>query len=336
MKTILVTGGAGFIGSSLLRYLIKSTSYRLINIDKVTYAGNLRALESIENHPRYFFEKTDICDTKGLVKIFDKYRPDAVIHLAAESHVDRSIDKPNQFINTNVVGTFTLLEASFKYWKLQNYKKKESFRFHHVSTDEVYGELNLKDPAFTEESPYLPNSPYSASKAASDHLVRAWYKTYKIPVVITNCSNNYGPFQYPEKLIPLTILNALKGRKLSVYGDGTNIRDWIYVDDHVEAIRLVLEKGIVGETYNIGGNCEVTNIEVVRRICEILSDMVPMPSRRYDELITFTEDRPGHDFRYAINSEKVKIQCGWVPKTDFLSGLRKTVAWYLKDTRTID
>ncbi len=331
-KTVLVTGGAGFIGSALIRHVISHTEYKVINIDKLTYSGNLESLKSIELNQNYIFEQIDICDENSLKTLLRKNKPDAIIHLAAESHVDRSIDGPADFIQTNIVGTFTLLEQVKNYWQSLKGIKKENFRFLHVSTDEVYGDLDQTDDFFTEDTPYNPSSPYSASKASSDHLVRAWNRTYNFPVLITNCSNNYGPFQFPEKLIPHMILTALDGKSLPVYGDGRQIRDWLYVNDHVRALMTVLENGSIGETYNIGGNNEIQNIEVVNIICNILDEL--MPDRlnglaSFKDLITYVEDRPGHDVRYAIDASKIKIDLNWEPKEDFISGIRKTIKWYL-------
>ena len=331
-KTVLVTGGAGFIGSALIRHVISHTEYKVINIDKLTYSGNLESLKSIELNQKYFFEKIDICDENSIKTLLLKNKPDALIHLAAESHVDRSIDGPADFVQTNIVGTFTLLEQAKHYWQSLKGIKKENFRFLHVSTDEVYGDLDQTDDLFTEDTPYNPSSPYSASKASSDHLVRAWNRTYNFPVLITNCSNNYGPYQFPEKLIPHMILTALDGKSLPVYGDGRQIRDWLYVNDHVRALMTVLENGSIGETYNIGGNNEIQNIEVVNTICNILDEL--MPDRlnglaSFKDLITYVEDRPGHDVRYAIDASKIKFDLNWEPKEDFISGIRKTVEWYL-------
>ena len=331
-KTVLVTGGAGFIGSALIRHIISHTEYKVINIDKVTYSGNLESLKSIELNQKYFFEKIDICDENSIKTLLLKNKPDALIHLAAESHVDRSIDGPADFVQTNIVGTFTLLEQAKHYWQSLKGIKNENFRFLHVSTDEVYGDLDQTDDLFTEDTPYNPSSPYSASKASSDHLVRAWNRTYNFPVLITNCSNNYGPYQFPEKLIPHMILTALDGKSLPVYGDGRQIRDWLYVNDHVRALMTVLENGSIGETYNIGGNNEIQNIEVVNTICNILDEL--MPDRlnglaSFKDLITYVKDRPGHDVRYAIDASKIKFDLNWEPKEDFISGIRKTVEWYL-------
>jgi dTDP-glucose 4,6-dehydratase len=328
---ILVTGGAGFIGSALIRYLIKKTDNEVVNVDKLTYAGNLDSLTECCEDPRYFFEQVDICDAVEIHRVLNKYQPDKVMHLAAESHVDRSIDSPGEFIKTNVFGTYVLLHASLEYFRSLDEEKQQSFRFHHISTDEVYGGLGAEG-LFTENSPYDPSSPYSASKASSDHLVSAWSRTFKLPVVITNCSNNYGPYQFPEKLIPLVIGNALAGKPLPIYGDGSQVRDWLFVDDHVIALLTVLEKGELGETYNIGGHNERQNIEVVRTICEILDELVPnKPTSQMEsfaDLIQFVKDRPGHDQRYAIDSTKIERQLGWRPNESFESGLRKTVMWY--------
>jgi len=333
-KTILITGGAGFIGSALVRHLITQNDHIVVNVDKLTYSGNLQSLESVESSERYIFEHEDICDEKELLRIFTDNQPDIVIHLAAESHVDRSIDSPREFIQTNIVGTFSLLEQSKNYWQSLKGVKKESFRFLHVSTDEVYGDLNETSELFTEDTPYDPSSPYSASKASSDHLVRAWYRTYGLPVLITNCSNNYGPFQFPEKLIPHIILNALAGKNLPVYGDGKQIRDWLYVDDHVKALMDVVQNAKVGETYNIGGNNEIQNIDVVRKVCFILDELVPNKLNgigSYIDLITYVKDRPGHDVRYSINSKKINKDLGWVPLDNFETGIKKTIEWYLNN-----
>jgi dTDP-glucose 4,6-dehydratase len=331
-KSILVTGGAGFIGSELIRFLIKNTEYRVFNIDKLAYSGNLQSLISVGRNKNYTFKQIDICNENELRSIFEESRPDLVIHLAAESHVDRSIDDPKEFIQTNIIGTFILLEQVRKYWQKLQGVKKEDFRFLHVSTDEVYGDLNDKEDSFTEDTAYDPSSPYSASKASSDHLVRAWFRTYQLPILITNCSNNYGPYQFPEKLIPHMILNAIEGKNLPIYGDGKQIRDWLYVNDHVRALLTVALKGEIGETYNIGGNNEVENIEVVEKICDILNLLIPDRLNgldSYRELITYVQDRPGHDVRYAIDNTKIKSQLGWEPKESFKSGMQKTVEWYL-------
>ena len=331
MKTILVTGGAGFIGSAVVRNILSTTDSIVVNIDKLTYAGNLESLKDIENNPNYFFEKVDICDQRKINSIFNKYNPDIIMHLAAESHVDRSISNPEEFLKTNILGTYNLLNASQKYKKKNNEK---SFLFHHISTDEVYGDLGPNDDAFTEENSYIPSSPYSASKASSDHLVRAWNRTYGLETIVTNCSNNYGPYHFPEKLIPSVIINALHARPISIFGDGTQIRDWLYVDDHANALLNVALNGKIGETYNIGGSNEKTNLEVVEIICNLLEELAPnKPSgiNLYSDLITFVDDRPGHDQRYAIDSSKIKNELGWEPEETFESGLRKTVQWYLNN-----
>ncbi|MCF2848670.1 dTDP-glucose 4,6-dehydratase [Pseudoalteromonas sp. ACER1] len=333
---ILVTGGAGFIGSAVIRHIIENTCDSVINIDKLTYAGNLQSLESIKSSNRYVFEKVDICDRENINRVFKQYKPDAVMHLAAESHVDRSITGSAEFIQTNIVGTYTLLEAAREYWNSLNGNDKKSFRFHHISTDEVYGDLPHPDeqegelPLFTEETSYAPSSPYSASKASSDHLVRAWLRTYGFPTIVTNCSNNYGPYHFPEKLIPLVILNALEGKKLPIYGKGDQIRDWLYVEDHARALYKVVTEGIVGETYNIGGHNEKKNLEVVKTICEILDTLVPKKSK-YAEQIIYVTDRPGHDRRYAIDSSKMSKELNWEPVETFETGLRKTIEWYLSN-----
>jgi len=333
-KTVLVTGGAGFIGSAVVRHLIRNTDATVINVDKLTYAGNLDSLTEVSDDGRYHFEQVDICDAAEVQRVFRQWNPDIVMHLAAESHVDRSIDGPSAFIQTNIVGTYTLLEAARHYWAGLAGDKQQSFRFHHISTDEVYGDLHGVDALFTEDTSYDPSSPYSASKASSDHLVRAWHRTYGLPVVVTNCSNNYGPYHFPEKLIPLVILNALEGKPLPVYGDGAQVRDWLYVEDHARALVLVATEGSVGSTYNIGGHNEQKNIEVVRMICALLDELHPLPSptadlSSYAALITFVKDRPGHDLRYAIDARKIERELGWVPEETFASGLRKTVQWYL-------
>lgn len=331
-KTLLITGGAGFIGSALIRHLIQHSDYRVINIDKLTYAGNLESLADVDSHANYHFIQADICDAETIEGVFSDYQPDGVMHLAAESHVDRSIDGPADFVQTNLVGTYTLLEAARKHWLTLRGEKAEAFRFHHISTDEVYGSLG-ESGLFTEQTAYQPNSPYSATKAGSDHLVRAWHHTFGLPVVMTNCSNNYGPYQFPEKLIPLMINNALAGKPLPVYGSGENIRDWLYVDDHVEALQLVLEKGVVGENYNIGGFNEHTNLDVVHRLCDILDELLPAsPHKPHRQLIKFVTDRPGHDQRYAIDATKIQQELGWQPRETFDTGLRKTVEWYLDNT----
>jgi len=327
-SSLLVTGGAGFIGSALVRKLITDTETVVINFDRLTYAGNLESLNGALKHPRHIFEQGDICDRESIDRVLKKYKPDAIMHLAAESHVDRSIDGPSEFIRTNIIGTYNLLEVARAYWSELDTPRKENFRFHHVSTDEVYGDLALTEPAFTEKTSYDPSSPYSASKASSDHLVRAWYKTYGLPILITNCSNNYGPYQFPEKLVPLVILNAIEGKNLPIYGDGLQVRDWLYVKDHADALRTVLETGEVGETYNIGGNNEKTNIQVVKALCSILDEIRPS-SKPYRSLITYVIDRPGHDKRYAINSNKISHDLDWSPQETFETGIRKTVEWYL-------
>ena len=336
MKTIFVTGGAGFIGSAVIRYLINNTECSIINIDKLTYAGNLSTLESVTNNPRYFFELADICDAQKISELLKQYKPDAIMHLAAETHVDRSIDNATAFIQTNIVGTYVLLEAARHYWHSLSETKKSTFRFHHISTDEVFGDLKSAVGFFTEMAPYAPNSPYSASKAGADHLVRAWYKTYGFPVILTNCSNNYGTFQFPEKLIPLMILNAVQGKKLPIYGNGNQVRDWLFVDDHARALYLALTRGGIGESYNIGGHNQKTNLEVVNTICAVLDELVPTEKnpntqgvRRYADLIEFVADRPGHDQRYAIDAGKIQRELGWQPLETFESGIRKTVEWYL-------
>ena len=334
IKTILVTGGAGFIGSELIRHLLSSSNHRVVNVDKLTYSGNLESLESINNSKRYHFEQIDICDEIEFKRVLVEKKPDTIIHLAAESHVDRSIDGPKEFILTNIVGTYTILEQSNQYWQSLQGEKKDNFRFLHVSTDEVYGDLNGTDDYFSEATSYDPSSPYSASKASSDHLVRAWHRTYNLPVLITNCSNNYGPYQFPEKLIPHIILNAIAGKELPVYGDGKQIRDWLFVNDHVRALMTVAISGDIGETYNIGGNNEIQNIDVVKRICELLDDLIPEKLNgltSFSDLITYVQDRPGHDVRYAIDASKIKNNLGWTPKEDFFSGIRKTVEWYLEN-----
>lgn len=331
---ILITGGAGFIGSAVVRYIINSTDDSLVNIDKLTYAGNLNSVVEVANSNRYVFEHTDICDAEAMSALFLKHQPDAVMHLAAESHVDRSIDGPAAFIETNIIGTYTLLEAARNYWKALPDGRKQVFRFHHISTDEVYGDLHGTEDLFTETTPYAPSSPYSASKASSDHLVRAWQRTYGFPVIVTNCSNNYGPYHFPEKLIPLMIISALAGKSLPIYGKGNQVRDWLYVEDHACALYKVLTEGVVGETYNIGGHNEKQNIEVVKTICSILEELAPIKNSglqiaSYESLITYVKDRPGHDLRYAIDASKIEQCLDWRPAESFETGLRKTVQWYL-------
>jgi dTDP-glucose 4,6-dehydratase len=356
---ILVTGGAGFIGSAVIRHIIQNTSDEVVNLDKLTYAGNLESLAEVSDSERYVFEQVDICNRAEVNRVLAQYQPDAIMHLAAESHVDRSIDGPAEFIETNIVGTYTLLEAARQYWQDMEAERKNKFRFHHISTDEVYGDLphpndvdesksdvgtgelvgdnselstqHTAMPLFTEQTAYAPSSPYSASKASSDHLVRAWMRTYGLPTLITNCSNNYGPYHFPEKLIPLMILNALEGKPLPVYGKGDQIRDWLYVEDHARALYKVITEGRVGQTYNIGGHNEKQNIEVVKTICTILDELAPGTdlSTEYSALITFVQDRPGHDMRYAIDASKIERELGWKPEETFESGIRKTVQWYL-------
>ena len=324
---ILVTGGAGFIGSEVVRQYIGSTMDEVINLDALTYAGNLDSLAGVREHPRHHFVHGDICNAELLDQVFDRYQPNAVMHLAAESHVDRSIDSPRQFLDTNIFGTYNLLTASLRYWRGLSDARAEQFRFHHVSTDEVYGSLGVEGK-FTEDTAYDPSSPYSASKASSDHLARAWHRTFGLPVVVTNCSNNYGPHQFPEKLIPVTILNAIEQKPLPVYGRGENVRDWLYVSDHARALRLVMERGVCGRTYNIGGQSERMNIDVVKTICAVLDELRP-GVRRHEDLISFVQDRPGHDLRYAIDSSRIERALGWRPQESFESGILKTVAWYL-------
>lgn len=329
---ILVTGGAGFIGSAVIRHLIKHTDHEVLNIDKLTYAGNLESLKEIDQSPKYQFKQIDICDGEQITAAIEAFQPNAIMHLAAESHVDRSIDGPAAFIQTNIVGTYTLLEAARKYWMTLDSDTKQNFRFHHISTDEVYGDLEGTTDLFTETTSYAPSSPYSASKASSDHLVRSWYRTYGLPVLVTNCSNNYGPYHFPEKLIPLVILNALDAKPLPVYGNGQQIRDWLFVEDHARALYKVVTEGVVGETYNIGGHNEKQNIEVVKTICKILDELKPQSSgQSYESLITFVKDRPGHDLRYAIDAAKIKNELGWSPTETFETGIRKTVEWYLNN-----
>lgn len=334
---ILVTGGAGFIGSAVIRHIISNTQDSVVNVDKLTYAGNLESLVDVSDNKRYAFEQVDICNAAELTRIFDKHQPDAVMHLAAESHVDRSIDGPAEFIQTNIVGTYTLLEAARAYWNALPESKKPKFRFHHISTDEVYGDLEGPNDLFTEETSYAPSSPYSASKASSDHLVRAWLRTYGFPTVVTNCSNNYGPHHFPEKLIPLVILNAIEGKALPIYGKGDQIRDWLFVEDHARALYKVVTEGEIGETYNIGGHNEKQNIEVVKTICELLEELVPASSHSreggnpngFEGLITYVQDRPGHDVRYAIDASKIDKELNWKPEETFETGMKKTVQWYL-------
>lgn len=351
-QKILVTGGAGFIGSAVIRHLINDTEHFVVNVDKLTYAGNLESLKAVSDHPRYSFEQVDICDSAELKRVFNQHQPDIVMHLAAESHVDRSIDGPGEFIQTNIVGTYTLLEQARVYWSQLDEEKKQTFRFHHISTDEVYGDLphpdeieetnNTQLPLFTETTAYAPSSPYSASKASSDHLVRAWQRTYGLPTLVTNCSNNYGPYHFPEKLIPLMILNALEGKPLPVYGKGNQIRDWLYVEDHARALVVVATQGKIGETYNIGGHNEKQNIEVVKTICDILDQIKPPAEQglkdstgqlltSYSKILTYVADRPGHDMRYAIDASKIARELGWTPQETFESGIKKTVEWYLNN-----
>ncbi len=327
---ILLTGGAGFIGSAVIRYLLERTDHEVVNVDKLSYSGSRATLAAIGNDRRHQFEQEDICDGAALSRIFETHRPHAVMHLAAESHVDRSIDRPADFIQSNIVGTYQLLETSLAYWKDLDEQAGKRFRFHHISTDEVYGALDLNGPSFTENTAYAPNSPYAASKAASDHLVHAWHRTYGLPMVLSNCSNNYGPFQYPEKLIPLCIMKAIQGAQIPVYGSGENVRDWLFVEDHAEALYRVLTDGRNGERYNVGGDCELSNLMLVKKLCAVLDELRPDdPVVPHEELITHVTDRPGHDFRYAIDASKIQQDLGWRPATDFDTGLRKTVAWYL-------
>ena len=335
MHRMIVTGGAGFIGSAVIRHVItKYPEVSILNLDKLTYAGCLESLRSVDDSDRYQFVKADICDSATIRKVINKFQPDCIMHLAAESHVDRSISSPDAFIDTNIRGTYRLLEAARQYWESLDGEGRDSFRFHHVSTDEVFGDLQANAPAFSENNPYQPSSPYSASKAGSDHLVRAWHRTYGLPVVVSNCSNNYGPYQFPEKLIPVVISNALSGKPIPVYGDGQQIRDWLYVEDHAEALLSVAFKALVGETYNIGGNSEVTNIDLVKMLCAIIDELAPAKPNgvtRYDQLITFVDDRPGHDTRYAIDPSKINKELRWEPSEDLSSGLRKTAEWYLSN-----
>jgi len=331
-KTILVTGGAGFIGSAVIRYILDNTDFNVINIDKLTYASSLDSLKKYSTNKKYFFEKLDICNDKKISNILNKYTPQLVMHLAAETHVDRSINSANDFIKTNIFGTYVLLDESRKYFQSLNKKNKKLFRFHHISTDEVYGDLDLKSLPANENFKYNPSSPYSASKASADHIVRSWFKTYRFPIIISNCSNNYGPYQFPEKLIPLMILNALDKKKLPIYGNGKQIRDWLYVDDHAEALFKIITKGVVGETYNIGGNNEIKNIDVVKTICKKLDKIKPIgiKDRSYLDLIHYVEDRPGHDNRYAIDTTKIQKNLNWKPKESFETGIEKTIRWYLE------
>jgi dTDP-glucose 4,6-dehydratase len=334
----LITGGAGFIGSAVIRFLVNNTAHQVLNVDKLTYAGNLESLGDSSDSERYQFAHVDICDSRAIERLFRDYRPDYVMHLAAETHVDRSISSPDNFIQTNITGTYSMLEAARQYWLSLEGKKKTGFRFHHISTDEVYGSLD-DTGLFTEQTAYDPSSPYSASKAASDHLVRAWHRTYGLPVILTNCSNNYGPCQFPEKLIPLVILNALDGKPLPIYGKGNQVRDWLHVEDHARALYQVVMKGEVGQTYNIGGHNEKTNLEVVKTICTILDEVRPARSKgidRHEELITYVKDRPGHDQRYAIDASKIERELGWTPQETFETGVRKTVQWYLDNQIWVD
>jgi dTDP-glucose 4,6-dehydratase len=338
IKKLLITGGAGFIGSAVIRHIINNTDHRVVNVDKLTYAGNLESLASIKNDAKYTFEEVDICNANAIKRVFNEHQPDIVMHLAAESHVDRSIDGPSEFIQTNIVGTFVLLEEARNYWSNLDSDMKYNFRFHHVSTDEVYGDLKDTQSLFTEDSPYAPSSPYSAAKASSDHLVRAWQRTFKLPTLITNCSNNYGPYQFPEKLIPLIILNALEGKDLPIYGNGKQIRDWLYVEDHARALLHVALTGEIGETYNIGGHNELQNIEVVKIICRILDELVPRENKsdKYEQLIIHVGDRAGHDVRYAIDATKIAKNLNWIPDETFATGIKKTVEWYLENIAWCD
>lgn len=334
---ILVTGGAGFIGSAVIRHIIKNTNNHVLNVDKLTYAGNLESLTEVDQNQRYKFSQTDICDRLALDQLFLEFQPDLVMHLAAESHVDRSITGSAAFIETNIIGTYQLLEATRNYWNGLEKSKKANFRFHHISTDEVYGDLEGTEDLFLETTSYAPSSPYSASKASSDHLVRAWHRTYGLPVIVTNCSNNYGPYHFPEKLIPLVILNALEGKPLPIYGKGDQIRDWLYVEDHARALYQVVTEGVIGETYNIGGHNEKQNIDVVKTICSILDELRPQANHiPYESLITFVTDRPGHDLRYAIDASKIAKELGWKPQETFETGIRKTVEWYLTNSEWVN
>lgn len=328
----LITGGAGFIGSALIRFILTQTHHTVLNVDKLTYAGNLESLQEVEQYPNYQFKQIDICNKDQISESVRTFKPDIIMHLAAESHVDRSIEGPAEFIQTNIVGTYTLLEVARKYWLELENDVKDNFRFHHISTDEVYGDLGCRTDFFTESTSYAPSSPYSASKASSDHLVRAWHRTYGLPIIITNCSNNYGPYHFPEKLIPLIILNALEAKPLPVYGNGQQVRDWLFVEDHARALYKVVTEGCVGETYNIGGNNEKKNIEVIETICKILDVLKPQANgQSYKELITFVKDRPGHDLRYAIDATKIKKELGWSPMETFEMGIQKTIEWYLNN-----
>ncbi|MGY3095318.1 dTDP-glucose 4,6-dehydratase [Pantoea agglomerans] len=338
---ILITGGAGFIGSAVVRHVINNTNDEVINVDKLTYAGNLESLKEVSSNPRYTFKQIDICDGQAITKALNEFQPDAIMHLAAESHVDRSITGPAEFVQTNVVGTYALLEATRQYWSALPEERKAAFRFHHISTDEVYGDLPHPDemegdlPLFTEETPYAPSSPYSSTKAASDHLVRAWGRTYKLPVIVTNCSNNYGPYHFPEKLIPLIISNALEGKPLPIYGKGDQIRDWLYVEDHARALYIVVKNAKTGTTYNIGGHNEKKNIDVVMKVCELLDQLRPKATP-YSDQITYVQDRPGHDRRYAIDAAKIEKDLGWKPEETFETGLKKTVEWYLNNSQWVE
>ncbi len=328
---ILVTGGAGFIGSALVRYLIRETEHTVINVDKLTYAGSRKSLAEADTHARHHFEQQDICDARALADVFKTHQPDAVMHLAAETHVDLSIDAPAEFIQTNVLGTYTLLETSLEYWRSLD-ESREEFRFHHISTDEVYGDLDLSQPAFEETSPYDPSSPYAASKAAADHLVTAWHRTFGLPSVVSNCTNNFGPFQFPEKLIPLTIAKAVGGEPIPVYGKGENVRDWMFVDDHVDALYTIFRRGVIGESYNISARCERANIDLVRTICRLLDELRPNdPVVPHASLITFVKDRPGHDLRYAMSANKLHETLNWRPRVGFEEGLKRTITWYLEN-----
>lgn len=335
---ILVTGGAGFIGSAVIRHLV-SLDYEIVCVDKMTYASSLDSINSVLDNPLFYMENKDICDVKAMSTIFKNHKPDKVLHLAAETHVDRSIDSPDAFVQSNIIGTYTLIQTALDYWNELNNKRKSLFRFHHVSTDEVFGDLEIKDPPFCEDTPYDPSSPYSASKASSDHIVMSWHRTYKLPILLSNCSNNYGPFQFPEKLIPMTIIKAIQGQNIPVYGQGDQIRDWLYVDDHITALVKILNEGVVGESYNVGGNCEKTNIEVVSTICNILDNLIPKRPNgisSFADLISFVEDRPGHDKRYAINANKIKQKLNWEPSETLETGMHKTITWYLENQEWLD